>query len=222
MLMVHDPDRNTGVSEARMKRDCPATYKYLLLQKEVKLTDKVYLKFFDKERDPFWTMFGCGPYTMQPWKVVWKEQAASVVAAVISTDCRQLGEAKLVIPNHKCVFVGLGSEEEAHYLCGMLNSSLLRFLVGASTVSTQQSGHILQTFRIPSYGPTDHQLSLAKAAAKCHALAASHAAPANLDDMERVADEIAGAIWGLPRKQAEAVRRVLREERDNSAEDEGD
>ena len=77
---------------------------------------------------PFYMIFCVGDYTFSPYRVVWMEQQnpKKFRAAVISDQNNSIIPNKLLIPDHKLYFANLESEDEAHYLCGFLNSEAVR------------------------------------------------------------------------------------------------
>ena len=205
MLMVHDPSRNTGTNESLLKTKAPLTYEYLLKQKDALLTDRVYQKFFDPQKDPFWTMFGAGRYTMREWKVVWKEQAKSVEATVVSTS-PLLGQHKLIIPNHKCVFASFDKSEEAFYVAAFLNSTPFRFITSASTIPTQLSGHLLKNIYVPTFDTSNPKhRHVSELSERCHRVALEDDS-SSLSGLEGEIDWATAEVWKISQSELEAIR----------------
>ena len=98
----------------------------------------------------FYSMYAVGPYTIAPWKVVWREQASRMTAAV----CGAIA-GRPVIPDHKLMMVPVESDSEGHYLCAILNSPAVVGLVTAYTTSTSISTHVLDHVRVPKFDPAD-------------------------------------------------------------------
>jgi hypothetical protein len=71
-----------------------------------------------------------GDYTFSPFKVVWREQAQDFKVAVISTSDFD-GEEMVVISDHKLMSVSTSSLTEAHYLCALLGSGVVRAAVAS-------------------------------------------------------------------------------------------
>lgn len=88
-----------------------------------------------------------GPYTFAPYKVVWREQADQLTAAVISSG----SAGKQVVPDHKLKLVPFEAEDAAHYVCGVLNSSLVRLVVKGYVVETSTSVHVMEHIGVPAF-----------------------------------------------------------------------
>lgn len=98
-----------------------------------------------------------GDYTFAKYKVAWKNVAgrisgkAEFSAAVIDpVNDKLLGE-RIVIPNVKLMFVPVDNEDEAHYICAFLNSSITKLIVASYVIETGISTHILQNTFIPKF-----------------------------------------------------------------------
>jgi len=100
-----------------------------------------------------WGVWNVGDYTFAPYKVVWPEVSKNFYAAVSnSAEMDYLGE-KTIVPDHKLMFVAFHEEDAAHYVCGFINSSLIREFVESLVVETQIGARILDEIRIPTYDP---------------------------------------------------------------------
>lgn len=112
---------------------------------------------------PFYAIYNVGSYTFSPYKVVWAEMAGSVAAAVVGTQDLPYGlGTRPVVPDHKVYFVACDTEDEAHFLCAMLNSEPVRLFVDSFTVKIQV-GTLFKHLKLPEY---DHNGSIHKALAK--------------------------------------------------------
>lgn len=99
----------------------------------------------------YWAIWNVGPYTFAPYKVAWKEVSSRFEAAVLGTmDVDGLGP-KLHIPDHKLMFQPCQSEREAHYICGVLNSAMIRGFAEAVSLSTSRGARIFEELNIPPY-----------------------------------------------------------------------
>jgi hypothetical protein len=78
-----------------------------------------------RSKGPFYSMWRVGPYSFSPYKVVWPEMG-ELRAAVIADAPTPWGESKMLVPEGKVNLVGLDSEDEAHYLCALLNAPLIK------------------------------------------------------------------------------------------------
>ena len=83
---------------------------------------------------------------------------------------------KPVLPQNTHAFVSCRIEDEAHYLCAMLNSSLVNFLVRSYSVTGGKSfapPHIMEYVKIARYdGSNELHAELAELSKTCHRAAA--------------------------------------------------
>jgi len=107
---------------------------------------------------PFYTMFNVITETMSPWKVVWPMGASDMRAAVVSS--KQVGgQLKPVIPaTGTMTYVPLEQEDEAHFLCAVLNSKSVGEYIGSFSSAGRGFGapSILTHVRIPRFNPDNH------------------------------------------------------------------
>ena len=125
------------------------------------------------EKTTFYTMYGIGEYTFAPYKVVWKRMANDLEAVVLSKVETPIGE-KDVIPTDITSLIPFRSEEEAHYVCAILNSSPVGFCVRSYSSAGRGFGapSIVKHFRIPKYEKNNegHQ-KLSELSKRAHVLA---------------------------------------------------
>lgn len=111
----------TEDNEMDMKSLEPKTWEWLK-QFEDKLAQRKS-KMFGKK--PFYSIYGLGDWDAK-YKVAWKSMGFYPDFLVISSvDDKVLGE-KLILPEHVLQFIPVKSKKEAHYICAILNSSLVR------------------------------------------------------------------------------------------------
>jgi hypothetical protein len=172
-LFGHDrflvPQRQAGADNERaLARESPATYDYLTDHRE-RLEARGSSWF---EAGPFYSLFGLGPYTWAPYKVVWCRLGFKPHFAVVSTvDDPELGE-KTVVPGDHCMFVACDDEREAHYLCALLNAApyqrCLRDLAGGGKAGLSKS--VVSSVSLPAWEDTDRQNRLADLSRRAHAI----------------------------------------------------
>jgi hypothetical protein len=104
------------------------------------------------ERTSFYAMFGVGTYTMSPWKVVWQFMSSDLRAAVVSQHRTPFGH-KLVIPTKTVALIPTAREDEAHYLCALLNSSPVRDFVRSFSSAGRGFGapSVISNISIPKF-----------------------------------------------------------------------
>lgn len=139
ILMSQDPSKMEPYAEEVMKSRWPRTYGYLTKFKDVLLTrgSKTVRKF--AERTEFYAMFGIGPYTVAKYKVIWKRMTNDIIAAVISQHKTPFGY-KIIVPTDTTFLFATDKEGEAHYLCSILNSSVVREFIKSYSSSGRGFG----------------------------------------------------------------------------------
>lgn len=113
-------------------------------------TRGIYQKHLKNAKIPIHGLYDIGEYTFSRYKVVWKALASGMIASVVdSINDGILGET-LVIPDHNVLMIPFTNEEEANYLCGVLNSEIVNDFVVAY-ISWFYSSHILEHINIPNF-----------------------------------------------------------------------
>jgi len=188
----------------------PKAYSYLK-KFETLLRKRAAFKRYFKSDAPFYSIFNIGNYTFSPWKVVWREVAETVDAAVInSAECR--GQIKTVIPDHTCIQIESNSEEEAHYLCALLNSSPARLAISQYIV-LHPDPHVLKNLGIPKFDRADRihkNLSLLSKEAHTYA---QNSEISNISVTEKYIDTWAAKLWNLTDKELIEIKNSLEEAR---------
>jgi hypothetical protein len=157
--------------------------------------------------DPFYSTYNVGPYTYSPYKVVWANIASDIKAAVVSQ-----AEERLVIPEHVVTLVPFEDENEAHYVCALLNSSPANYTVKSySTKGGKSFGtpHVLDHIRIKYFDPTNpthREMALL-----------SQQAHAHVNDVDQIwkieaeIDKLAAQLWGLTDDELREIQESLEE-----------
>lgn len=169
------------------------------------------------EKTTFYTMYGIGEYTFAPYKVVWKRMASDLEAVVLSKVKTPIGE-KDVIPTDTTLLIPFTSEEEAHYVCAILNSSPVRFCVRSYSSAGRGFGapSIVKHFRIPKYEKNNEGLrKLSELSKKAHGLAKQYEqkgleAREELKEVEEEVDRAVAGLYGITDEELEEVRKALR------------
>jgi SAM-dependent methyltransferase len=190
---------------AEMQTRFPKTYAYLKrFEKTLLARQDAMTKSALQRGEPFYFYGAVGDYTFAPWKVVWREQSAQMTAAVVGTAA-----GKPVMPDHKLMLVDCNSKIEAHYICALLNSSIIMAVVQAYAVSIQMDPHILDHIRIPRYDPNNpvHR-ELADLSRQARVIVA-RGDTARLGQVEKKIDELAAQVWGLTESEMDAIRQSL-------------
>jgi methylase of polypeptide subunit release factors len=199
-----------AIPEHKLKVESPKTYEYLLQFKEILLKRSAYTLL--RKGHPFYIMVDIRKNSFAPYKVAWKRMGDKINASVLSLmEDKYIGK-KPVIPQETISFIPLEREDEAHYLCSVLNSSEVTFLVksfsqlGGKSFATPS---ILEQINIPKYDPENpiHQ-KLAQLSKKAHQLA-QHGQEAELRKVEEEIDRIVAQLYGITEDELKEVKRNL-------------
>lgn len=144
ILLPHSDD-GKPVPAAEMRERWPLTFAYFERFREAMLARPHYRQHFARRNLPYWSLYNVGAYTFARWRVVWREQAATLECAVIGRS-DWIADAKLVV-------VPCESAAEARYLAAVLNSRPAREFVESYAVRIQISTHVLRNLRVPKFDP---------------------------------------------------------------------
>ena len=141
-----------GIPTKDLQTEFYRTYDWLFYFHDLLLDTRVRSgKFFDKDQFPWYRLDNVGEYTFMPYKVLWQEQAKALNCCVVSTITDDFVTDKTVVTDSKVLFVSFSSEDEAHYLCGILNSTIIEQIIQGYTIDTNRGTDIVKNIRIPKY-----------------------------------------------------------------------
>ena len=162
-------------------------------------------------------MFNIGEQSFAPYKVVWKRMANDLEAVVLSKVETPIGE-KDVIPTDTTSLIPFKNEEEAHYVCAILNSSPVRFCVRSYSSAGRGFGapSIIKHFGIPKYekGNESHR-KVSELSKRAHGLAKRYyelndlEAREELKEVEGEIDKIVAELYGITDEELEEVRKII-------------
>jgi hypothetical protein len=189
--------------EKQLQTDYPETYEYLKNFESELLNRSGYKQILSRREKEFYGLMDIDHYTFAPWKVVWREVANELDAAVVGSV-----QSLPVIPAHTIVFIPCQDDTEANYICALINSSPCR-LAAQAYIALHPDPHILDHIRIPRYDPNNpvHR-ELADLSRQAHDIAA-RGDTARLGQVEKKIDELAAQVWGLTESEMDAIRQSL-------------
>lgn len=210
---MQDPKKRIGHDERWVKVNFPKTYGYLQRFEAVirKRSSRVVRQLMEK--GPFYSMYAVGEYTFSPYKVVWNQMGSKLNACVISSVNDEFLGEKMVLPEHVLAFVPTDNENEAHFICAVLNSSIVDLAIRSIAGGTKSFGTpkiIEDTIRIPKFDVNNEvHRKLAKLSRKAHELAAK----GDEDELREVEEEIDSEVakrFGLSEEEIVDVKEALR------------
>lgn len=127
------------------------------------------------------------------------------------------GQPKLVMADHKLMQVACQTEVEAHYLCGVMNASLVRLVVKGYGMATSTSVHVLEYIGVPKFEPSKSQhRKIANLSRRAHEITSELLAATEQDDLkQRLAsvetelDSEVGCLWSVSEPELMGVRKAL-------------
>lgn len=138
-------------AEDHLENDLRETYDYLKAYEDLLLDRSTYKARLSKYA--FYHIYNVGAYSFAPYKVMWAEQSGTFKAAVCSSKEVPLIGERPYVPDHKVYFVDCESKEVAHYICGLLNCSLVKNYIESHTISIQVS-NIFKHLELPRFNVT--------------------------------------------------------------------
>ena len=210
IIMTKEPgSREKAIPQVRMEADYPKTFRYLKIFKTKLLArrDSVLMRSF-KSGTPFYALGATSDYTFSPWKVLWTRMA-KVEAAVCG-----LYESKPCIPQETITLVSCKSENEAHYLASVINSTPFQFALmsfGQRGGKSLGSPHILTQLCIPSY---DEKIDIHRSLAKLSKVAHLQVSIKNDEKLSEIQDRIdrqCAILWRLTEEDFSEIKQSLEE-----------
>jgi DNA gyrase/topoisomerase IV subunit A len=119
--------------------------------------------------------------------------------------------------DHKLMQVACETEVEAHYLCGVMNASLVRLVVKGYAMATSTSVHVLEYIGVPKFEPTRSQhCKIANLSRRAHEITNALVAASEqgelkqrLASLETELDSEVGRLWSVSESELVQVRKAL-------------
>lgn len=168
MIVPHSAIHKYGIPEETLAKEAPDTYMWLNYYHDELLKTRIQNgKFFNQTTNPFYRLDNVGEYTYAPYKVLWKEQTGSMSAVVASSYLKSVPNAdtdifsddKCIVTDSKVLSLSLNNEDEAYYVCGVINAPIITKVIDGYAISTNRGVDVLKYIAIPKY---DADLALHK------------------------------------------------------------
>lgn len=147
---------NTGIRQADYQstkaefNTLPKTKRYFAHYKSLLENRSTYKGRMKANGAPHYAIYNVGDFTFKPWKVIWAEMSGRFSAAVAGAASVPVAGMRPYVPDHKIFFVAFDDKASAHYLCGLLNSTVVAEYVESHNVAIQV-GDIFKHMRLPAY-----------------------------------------------------------------------
>lgn len=163
-----------------------------------------------KGRIPFYSIGAVSDYTFAPYKVVWREVAQRLDAAVAEQAAVPGIGLRPTVPDHTLILIPCQEKTEAHFICATLNSSPSRFIV-QNYIVLHPDPHILERVRIPRFDAKNavHQ-RLAELSNQAHRSTATGDST-HLLELEQEIDEVVSKLWELTKEEITDIQSSLME-----------
>lgn len=209
LLLAQDPTTRRGIEKTLLRRQYPRTYDYLKRFEPWLVRRAAYRRY--QQQGPFYSMYDIDHYSLAPVKVVWRRMDRRINAAVIEPWADRWLGVRPIVPQETCVLIACSSPEEAHYLCALLNSTVVGFLVGSHHVRGGKgfgTPGMLNVLRLRRFDWTnDAHRQLAALSRKAHDTAAKNQ---SVDKLQEHIDLTASRLWSLTKKDLTILQQEMR------------
>ena len=199
VLITQDPEKRKGYPERVMKDKWQRTFNYVSLFKSELRNRASYKKYHDEIGNPFYSQYNIADYTFARYKTVWKRMANDIVGAVISQAKTPFGYKK-IIPTDTTALFSTEDINEAHYLCAIINSTVVRDFIKSYSSAGRGFGapsvmdHVgIHKFNIKN---TTHK-KLSELSKTLHKLK-SKSEDTKILKLEKQVDQLVYKLFGLP------------------------
>ena len=201
-ILLYNPKTGKMYEENAARTRYPKAYSFLHNFRNEIMNGANYKQF--GKNSPFFFIYRLDKHTFAPFKVMWKEVGTKVDAVVVGNFTDPFLEDKPIIPDYTCVYVPLEDENEAHYLCAVLNSIISKCIT--SYIHLHPDPHVLDYVRVPSFDrKVALHIELARLSKKAHGLASEN----NAGELSKTEEEINNTVarlYGLTDEELNEVK----------------
>jgi hypothetical protein len=195
VLIVQELKKRCGYPASVMRVKWPRTFEYLLAFETELLNRAAYKKYHADKDKPFYSQYNIAGYTFARYKVVWKRMANDLVAAVIGQHKTVMGW-KTIIPTDTTSLFATEKEDEAHYLCAILNSLPVRNFIKSYSSAGRGFGapSVMEHIGIPKFDTKNkNHIKLSELSKELHRLRAE----GKETEIGKLEDEVNAEAWKL-------------------------
>ncbi len=206
ILLTQDPTTRSGIAQSEMKNRFRLSHEYLLKFESILRRRSGYVKYFDPKKDPFWTIYNVGEYSVSPYRVLFKELTDFFQCAVVESS------KKPAVADTKLRFIECGSSEEAHFLCGLLNSApavLFLYCTATWVQTADYQASDISRLALPRFAQSNKlHTQICRCSEECHKVVAQ-GNRSELEKFERKLDEAAAQLWGITKDELNGIEESL-------------
>ena len=204
------------LDESKFKTKFPFTFQYLNNLKEA-IAKRWEQKLVSKSSGyPFYFLFRFNEDVTKNYKVVWKDIADRIYAAVLTPINDNYLGLTIPVPDDTVDYIAVKDLDEAHYLSAILNSSIVDFII-QSYHHLHFRPQVLQRLNIKKFNPENviHKM-LSELSKKAHELANRHHKvndPKIQKELEKVEEEIdknVAKLYNISDKELEEMKTTLK------------
>ncbi len=158
VLQMQHPLKRVGFEEEWLSINFPYTYRFLSRFKEHLLNRSLYKRYFEKTKLPFYTIYNVGEHSYQSYKVVWNRMGKYLSPSVVSKVVDSNIGTKVLLPDDTLSYFSTNNEDEAHYLCAIMSSKIIEFVLSSISGGTKSFGTpkiVESTLKIERYNATN-------------------------------------------------------------------
>jgi len=198
VLISQDPVKRLPYPESWMTTHVPLTYAYLRQFKDILLSrgSKVVRELAQKTE--FYAMYGIGEYTFARYRVVWKRMASKMTAVVLSRLRTPFG-LKTAISTDTTSLFSVEDEEEAHYLCGILNSKVVDEYIRSFSSAGRGFGapSVMNNLAIPKFSSNNRtHIKISDLSQKAHNLVTQGK---EIENLQEDLNDAVERLWNIKR-----------------------
>ncbi|MEM5810269.1 MAG: hypothetical protein QW156_05255 [Candidatus Aenigmatarchaeota archaeon] len=204
------------LDESKLKIKYPFTFQYLNNLKEV-ISKRWEQKLVTKSgKYPFYFLFRFNEDVTKKYKVVWQDIADRIYAAVSTPVSDSYLGQTIPVPDDTVDYITVENLDEAHYICAILNSSIVNFII-QSYHHLHFRPQVLQRLNIKKFNLKNnvHKM-LSELSKKAHELAKKcHETnnPKFQKELEKIEEEIdknVAKLYEISDKELEEIKITLK------------